>query len=150
MSRTRVVMLMAGLAVLIGIATVPLLNRRDTVAAREISRGAEIPTVEVARVGTRTMKRVVRLSGALQSGNEASLSPKQGGKIVAVLVQEGDTVSPGAALVRIDDSDLRRQAEQARAGVATARAALDKAVEGERLKRADVQRRIEEAQRGEI
>jgi HlyD family secretion protein len=148
MSRTRVAMLLAGLVVVLGLATFPLLNRRDSVAAREIPQGPEIPTVEVARIGTRTMKRVVRLSGALQSGNEASLAPKQGGKIVAVPVQEGDSVSPGTPLVRIDDSDLRRQYEQARGGVASARAALNKAIEGERLKRGDIERRIAEAQRG--
>ena len=148
MSRTRVAMLLAAIALLGGVAVFPLLSRRDSVAAREVPRTAETPTVEVARIATRTMKRVVRLSGALQSGNEASLSPKQGGKIVTVLVEEGDTVSPGAALVRIDDSDLRRQYEQARAGVTSARAALNKAVEGERLKRADIDRRIAEAQRG--
>jgi HlyD family secretion protein len=94
------------------------------------------------------MQRTVRLTGTLKSGSQANLSPKQGGKVLAVLVQEGQTVRRGQELVRLDSSDAQRQAEQARAGVAAAKANLDKARTGVGLRRVDVEQRVSQAQRG--
>ena len=84
------------------------------------------------------MERTLRTSGTLKSGSEASLSAKQGGKIVDVAVSEGQVVRRGQVLVRLDLSDAQRQAEAAAAGVTAARAAWDKALQGLRLRRVEL------------
>lgn len=133
---------------LIGGAVYPLLKRKEPVVSAQSSPADARPAVRTALVEARPMKRTVRLTGTLKSGSQANLSPKQGGKVVAVLVQEGQTVRRGQELVRLDNSDALRQAEQARAGVAAARANLEKARTGVRLRRVDVEQRVLQAQRG--
>jgi len=51
-------------------------------------------------------------------GNRVSISPKILGRIDELRVNEGDTVQEGEILVKIDDSDLRSQEDQARASLA--------------------------------
>jgi HlyD family secretion protein len=131
----------------VGAAVYPLLTRRGPIAAAQPTT-AEAPAVKTALVEARPMRRTIRLSGTLQSGSEANLSPKQGGKVLSVLVREGQLVRRGEVLVRLDRSDAARQAEQASAGAAAARATLEKARLGARLKRTEVDQRINEARRG--
>jgi len=133
---------------LVGAAVYPLLTRKEPTAAAQSSAAAALPTVRTALIETRPMQRTVRLTGTLKSGSQANLSPKQGGKVVAVLVQEGQTVRRGQELVRLDNADAQRQAEQARAGVAAAKANLEKARTGTGLRRVDVEQRVSQAQRG--
>jgi RND family efflux transporter MFP subunit len=140
--------LVAGAAILLGGAVVPLLSRRDTPVSAQTPEAPLRPVVQVALARSRPMRRTLRLSGTLKSGSEATLSPKAGGKVTGVFVKEGQAVRQGQVLVRLDPSDTQRQVEQAEAGVRAARATWEKAQEGERLKRLDVERRVSEAQSG--
>jgi len=144
MSRTRPIVLGSGLLLLVLAAALPLLRRGGYPVAADSSPAA-LPVVEVARAESREMRRTVRLGGTLRSGSEATLSPKQGGRVTGVYVHEGQSVRRGQVLVTLDNADARRQAEQAAAGVAAARANWEKALEGVRLKRLDVERRIADA-----
>jgi HlyD family secretion protein len=149
MNRLRVLILPAVLALLIGGAVLPLLTRREALMAVQSSDEAgSQPVVQVALAEARPMERAVRLSGTLKSGSQATLSPKQGGRVTAVLVIAGQAVRRGQILLRLDNSDAQRQAEQAAAATRAARANWDKALEGERLKRAEVERRIADARGG--
>ena len=148
MNRLRTLLIAAVLSLLAVGAVYPLVRRREAVVAAQTSAGPVLPVVQVAPAESRAMSRTLRLSGTLKSGSEASLSPKQGGRIAAVLVAEGQAVRRGQTLIRLDASDAQRQVEQAAAGVRAARANSEKAQEGERLKRIDLERRVNEAQRG--
>jgi membrane fusion protein, multidrug efflux system len=53
-------------------------------------------------------------------GNRVSISAKILGRIDELQVDEGDTVREGEVLVKLDDSDLRAQEEQAKASLALA------------------------------
>ncbi|MGA9405537.1 MAG: HlyD family secretion protein [Bacteroidota bacterium] len=53
-------------------------------------------------------------------GNRVSISSKMLGRIDQLLVDEGDTVHEGEVLVKLDDSDLRAQEEQAKASLTLA------------------------------
>jgi HlyD family secretion protein len=90
----------------------------------------------------------VRLTGIIRPTTEAALAPRQGGRIVAVLVAVGQRVRRHQLLVRLDDTDARAQVERAMAGVTAAAAQLEKARVGERLRAQEVERRIQAAQRG--
>jgi len=78
------------------------------------------------------VKRLVPRSGALfASGTieaeEVTVAAEIGGRIVEILADEGDEVAAGDVLVKLDQTMLLAQREQAEAAVAQAQAALDAA-----------------------
>lgn len=73
---------------------------------------------------------------------QVGLAPEIGGRVVEVLVEEGDRVGAGQALLRLDDSLLLNQRTQAEAALRAAQANLDLLNEGateEQLRAADSQ-----------
>src|SRR3954464_8116050 len=141
MQNLRTIGITAAIALVLGGALYPLVSRKGTPVSAQSPDTAAPPVVQVVRAENRVMERTVRLSGTLKSGSEAALSPKQGGKIAAVSVREGQQGRRGQELVRLDSSDVQRQAEQAEAGVAAARATAEKAATAVTLKRGDIERR---------
>lgn len=80
------------------------------------------------------LRGYVSTDDAYVDGNSVSLGSKILGKIVQLSVDEGDSVKTGQLLVRLDDSDLKAQEEQAKAvldhsreSVTLAKTNLDKA-----------------------
>ena len=65
----------------------------------------------------------LRASGTIEAV-EVNVSPETSGKIKAVLVDEGQTVKAGEALLRLDDSLLTAQRQVAQSGVESAQKAL--------------------------
>lgn len=145
----RPLLLLAALGAAVGVAVMPRMARRDAAEAQTRSRAAErISEVQGEAVLPSDEHRTLRLSGVLKSGSEATLSSKLGGRVLAVLVLEGDPVRKGQALVRLDGGDQREQAAQALSGLQVARASLQKAREGERLKRTEIENRVSQAREG--
>src|SRR5688572_30239503 len=106
MANLRPLAIPLALLLLIGGAALPLLARRAAIGAAQSSEAEQsLPVVQVAPVETRAMRRTVRVSGTLKSGSQATLSPKQGGRVTAVLVRAGQAVRRGHVLVRLDVSD---------------------------------------------
>ena len=64
---------------------------------------------------------VVALSGRIE-GDDSAVAPKTSGKILEVTVREGDTVSAGQVVARLDDAQVRAQEDAARAALADAQA----------------------------
>ncbi|GAB4579949.1 MAG: efflux RND transporter periplasmic adaptor subunit [Anaerolineales bacterium] len=69
-------------------------------------------------------------SGTVESV-EISLAPEINGRVIEVLVSEGDAVSAGDTLIRLDDTLLQAQLEQARAALAIAEANYDLVAAGQ-------------------
>ncbi|MBN1347199.1 MAG: efflux RND transporter periplasmic adaptor subunit [Phycisphaerae bacterium] len=65
-------------------------------------------------------------TGTLEARVQATISPKISGLITGVLADQGDEVKAGQILARLDDRDLRQQAQAAEASVAAAQAALER------------------------
>jgi HlyD family secretion protein len=61
------------------------------------------------------------------SADDLRVSPEIGGKVIEVLVEEGDTVQAGDVLFRVDDEILQAQYDQAAAAVETARSTVETA-----------------------
>lgn len=65
-----------------------------------------------------------RVTGTIES-RTAKISPRIGGRVLRVLVEEGQTVKPGQPLVELDHEYLDLELKQAEAAVAAARAQLE-------------------------
>jgi HlyD family secretion protein len=87
------------------------------------------PTVTVADAWNNLVNPAAATSGALTASGtvettEINVAPEVAGKILAVDVQEGDTVHVGDVLVHFDDSMLKDQRTIATANLETAKIAL--------------------------
>jgi len=89
------------------------LLRPIAVAAQAVSRQAIVSEV----MGT----------GTLEARVETSIGSKIAGRIESIPVDQGDRVEAGQVLLRLDDADLSRQVDVARANKAAAEAALERA-----------------------
>jgi len=95
---------------------------------------AEAVAAETAVVRRGTLQVTVSASGSVVPNAEVSLAFLSGGRIVEVLVQEGQQIQAGQALARLETGDLEAQVAQAEAsltmaetGVASAQASLTSA-----------------------
>jgi len=83
---------------------------------------------ETEAVTRETVARTVSVTGELVPSEYVDLSFPKVGTVEQILVEEGDTVTAGQALIKLDSATLRAQLE-------TANIALDIAVENEKLAR---------------
>ena len=93
---------------------------------------AEMQGEQGGNTAPRAVKQTVRrAAGLVASGNieaeEVSVAAETGGRIVEITADEGDEVVAGDVLVRIDQTVLLTQRDQAVSAVAQAQAALDAA-----------------------
>jgi RND family efflux transporter MFP subunit len=72
-------------------------------------------SVSTMTVGPETLDATVSAAGALSSRNTSVLSSKIMGRVVELSVNEGDSVSPGKVLARIESGEISAQAYQAQA-----------------------------------
>ncbi len=66
---------------------------------------------------------IVALSGRIE-GDDSAVAPKTSGKILEVTVREGDTVTAGQVIARLDDAQVRAKEDEARAALADAQAKM--------------------------
>ena len=64
---------------------------------------------------------IIALSGRIE-GDDSAVAPKTNGKILEVTVREGDTVTVGQVIARLDDAQVRAREDQARAALVDAQA----------------------------
>jgi HlyD family secretion protein len=69
---------------------------------------------------------IIALSGRIE-GDDSAVAPKTSGKILEVTVREGDTVSAGQIIARLDDAQVRAREDSARAALLAAQAKLQAA-----------------------
>ncbi len=88
---------------------------------------AEVPvSVTVVNVEPATIEAGISAAGALTSKNTSVLSSKVMGKVVALPVNEGDYVSQGALLLRIESGEISAQLYQAQAAFNNAKIQYDR------------------------
>lgn len=113
-------------AVLIAIAA--LTASRHAVAAETATPQTESPAVSVAPVRVGPFVETISVTGSLVARNEILVSPQiEGMRIIALLADEGDRVTAGQLLARLDRSTLDAQAAQLNATLARADAAIAQA-----------------------
>ncbi len=66
---------------------------------------------------------IVALSGRIE-GDDSAVAPKTSGKILEVTVREGDTVTAGQVIAKLDDAQVRAKEDEARAALTDAQAKM--------------------------
>ncbi len=78
--------------------------------------------VQFAKVRHEDITAKVRAPGKIEPRTQVKISADIAGKVVRLLVKEGDKVHRGKLMLQLDDTQYRAAADQARAQLATARA----------------------------
>jgi HlyD family secretion protein len=66
---------------------------------------------------------IVALSGRIE-GDDSAVAPKTSGKILEITVREGDTVTAGQVIARLDDAQVHAKEDQAKAALIDSQAKL--------------------------
>lgn len=115
--------------------------------AEEAAGEADATPVSVVpiRVASVLTSEDVEVPGTVKPIREARVGAKIMSKVARVTVNEGDRVSRGELLIKLDDSDLRAQAAQAAAGVDAARAGRRQAQTALEMQRVASDAEVEQA-----
>lgn len=93
--------------------------------AEEVPEVVEFtPSVKVYEVGKQATGQSRKLSGKILAADRSQLSFGVGGKVAEIIALQGQTVTKGQLLARLDDASLKIQVEEARAALSNARAQL--------------------------
>lgn len=91
----------------------------ETTVIRQI-RQSETTTIEPV-----TLRETVKVTGTLVPARQAEVASQASGRVMAVLVRAGDTVSEGDVIAQIDRATLELQLNQQRATAEATRAQLE-------------------------
>ena len=105
----------------IGGAVLLLLIVAVAIKNRNTEKGISVQTEKAA---LRTIVESVEASGKVFPKTEVKISSDVSGEIVELLVNEGDSVTRGQVLARVDPEAYQSQVERAAAGVNSARSAV--------------------------
>jgi membrane fusion protein (multidrug efflux system) len=91
--------------------------------------GAGAVAVEAAKPSVAMLTQTITAVGSLRSDESVTLRPEVAGRISAIQFQEGQRVTKGATLVRLDPAINEAEVQQARANMTLAKSKFDRAVD---------------------
>lgn len=91
---------------------------------------AKATSVEIENPTLNTVKDEYMYSGTIQAAETVDVSAKVSGTVEATYYEVGDTVTKGAVLYRIDDTDYQNSLKSAQASLTTANASVQSAKTG--------------------
>ena len=103
--------------------------------AQSAAKGGAAPpgsgdvSVEAVKVATASLPQTITAVGSLRSDESVVLRPEVAGRISTIAFQEGQKVTKGSLLVRLDTAVPQAEAQQARANLVLARTKFDRAVD---------------------
>ena len=124
MNFRRSVTLLVSIVLLATVATTAC-NKKTDVPSETGPIVQPIGAEDIALVRTDTLRSGAQLSGTLVPEREARLRAEVSGAVLQTMVEQGQRVSAGATLGRIDDAAVNDQAASARSSVAQAQVAVD-------------------------
>lgn len=83
-------------------------------------------------VQSEDLQMQIKANGVVQPIRKINISPKEAGRIIELLVREGDHVQSGQTIARMDDEQLQAQVNQYRGVVARVQAELAQRLAGNR------------------
>ncbi|HNQ14311.1 MAG TPA: biotin/lipoyl-binding protein, partial [Pyrinomonadaceae bacterium] len=117
--RTKISVLLTISAIAIGLAGC---GKKEEPA--KTAPAAEIQNVTIAKVTKSSMEDFYEATGTVKAAKTTDIAANMMGRIVALPVSEGDTVTRGQTLVEIDNRESQTQRQRAEAGLKEAQAAL--------------------------
>jgi HlyD family secretion protein len=87
---------------------------------------------QTAEVTRQTLAVQIQANGTVVPVRKVNLAPKEAGRVLELLVDEGDRISEGQLIARMDSEQLQAQVNQQRANLARAQANLAQRREGNR------------------
>ncbi len=124
----RFVVILLILAVLAGGGFVAY---RFFLAPAAVASGPGAAAGEVVQIETKTLVDSVSASGSIEPEAEVDMKFETGGTVEEVLVKQGQTITAGTVLARLDTGDLELQVRSAEIDLAQAKANLEKLYEPE-------------------
>src|SRR5947209_294649 len=100
-----------------------------TASASAPSKGAAPVTVEATKAVFMRLPQTITAVGSLRSDESITLRPEVAGRISSIGFQEGQRVTKGATLVRLDPAINDAEVQQARANFKLAQSKYDRAVD---------------------
>lgn len=97
-------------------------------AQQRAARASTVPQVAVARAELRDLETTFEATGTLEAPRKVDITPKVSGRILFLTAHEGDRVTQGQVLVRIDDSQVEAEVRKQSANVAEAQSKLAQAL----------------------
>src|SRR5438105_5863288 len=85
--------------------------------------------VEALKVFVQPMPQSITAVGSLRSDESITVRPEVAGRISAILFQEGQRVTRGSTLIRLDPAINKAEVEQGRANLKLAQSKYDRAVD---------------------
>lgn len=122
-----------------------LVKSRQAAASARVSAPAEAPPLQflssdLLTAAPRELRQTLSVTGSLRAINQAAVKARVAGEVKEVLVREGEAVTAGQVLVRMDESDYRARQAQSEAALVAARGQLDIAVKARDNNRALLER----------
>lgn len=95
--------------------------------SRRAAAAAQVQYVEVVPVEQRDLIESLNLVGSIAANESAQIRAEVAGVVREILFQEGELVTRGQVLLKIDDSELRAQTEEAEAAFRLAQINVERA-----------------------
>ena len=118
---------------LLGLLLVSIVGT-GAIAYQVTTRTREKPDIAnlTVSVTAETLKVTIKASGSVVPFQTVNVSPKLSGRLQELYVEQGDRVTKGQILARMDDSNIQPQIMQAKASLASAQANLARLRNGSR------------------
>jgi len=98
-------------------------------AAKGTATAGTPMVVEATKVVRQPLPQTITAVGSLRSDESVTLRPEVAGRVNAILFKEGQNVSKGMTLVRLDPAINQAEVQQAKANLVLAKSKFDRAVE---------------------
>lgn len=108
--------------------------------------GPDLPQVVTESVEQGDFRREVTGSGVVEAVDRRALAFRTGGTVAEVLVEEGDPVTAGQALLRLDTAELDRSRASAAASLRSARAERQRIAAQVEVDRLDLETSVAQAE----
>jgi HlyD family secretion protein len=107
-------------------------GQKQAAATEKLVTQKSVP-VGAGKVEVRALSESFPITGQLTTASDANVGSKVGGRLVSVIVRDGDPVSAGQVIAQVESTNQVLQVQQAQAGVHAARAALNQAIANARV-----------------
>lgn len=119
------------LFILVVLAGTGLFGYQQFLTPAESKNLTEDPNVEIVTIGRTTLEKSVSATGSIKPEAEVEMKFETGGTVKEVLVKQGQTITAGTVLARLDTTDLELQVRGAKIDLAQAQANLEQLYEPE-------------------